>query len=307
VDGERQRLAACRTHSTEGRILKQVESPEAKRRNDVRCGAIRIPLFRRSAKSDRLLEGSALDALVRYGEIELAAGHAIKRSKRPIVRWRSMNLREDAHRLIVQALVAAGRKAEALKHYQDLVALLERELSTEPMRQPGRSSPSSASAAAERIARCQGDRQARAAVDCALCQYEGSPEREVNAESPLVAGDEASASDEVLVVDDHALIREATHAVLKLLKRKTVVFEASSCRQAVQIVEKHPDISLVLLEYHSTYRDGFSASASCVAATRPLRSSFCRLRMIKTRSNGFQPGRLVSSRKRRNTGHGQRH
>ena len=41
-------------------------------------------------------------------------------------------LREDAHRLIVQALAATGRKAEALKHYQDLVALLKRELSTEP-------------------------------------------------------------------------------------------------------------------------------------------------------------------------------
>jgi class 3 adenylate cyclase len=41
-------------------------------------------------------------------------------------------MREDAHRLIVQALAAAGRKAEALKHYQDLVALLKRELNTEP-------------------------------------------------------------------------------------------------------------------------------------------------------------------------------
>ena len=41
-------------------------------------------------------------------------------------------MREDAHRLIVQALAATGRKAEALKHYQDLVALLKRELNTEP-------------------------------------------------------------------------------------------------------------------------------------------------------------------------------
>ena len=42
------------------------------------------------------------------------------------------NMREDAHRLIVQALAAAGRKAEALKHYQDLVVVLKRELNTEP-------------------------------------------------------------------------------------------------------------------------------------------------------------------------------
>jgi class 3 adenylate cyclase/tetratricopeptide (TPR) repeat protein len=34
--------------------------------------------------------------------------------------------------LIVQALAAAGRNAEALKHYQDLVALLKHELNTEP-------------------------------------------------------------------------------------------------------------------------------------------------------------------------------
>src|SRR5262249_29497571 len=41
-------------------------------------------------------------------------------------------MREDAHRLIVRALAAAGRRAEALKHYQHLVALLKRELNTEP-------------------------------------------------------------------------------------------------------------------------------------------------------------------------------
>jgi hypothetical protein len=40
-------------------------------------------------------------------------------------------MREDAHRLIVQALAATGRKAEA-SHHQDLVALLKRELNTEP-------------------------------------------------------------------------------------------------------------------------------------------------------------------------------
>ena len=42
------------------------------------------------------------------------------------------DVREDAHRLIVRALVASGRKAEALKHYQDFAALLKRELNAEP-------------------------------------------------------------------------------------------------------------------------------------------------------------------------------
>ena len=73
----------------------------------------------------------------------------------------------------------------------------------------------------------------------------GSPEREVNAESHLVAGDEASVGLKILVVDDHALIREAMHAALKLLKRKTVVFEAASGRQAIQMVEQRPDIARI--------------------------------------------------------------
>jgi len=62
----------------------------------------------------------------------------------------------------------------------------------------------------------------------------------------------------VLVVDDHALIREAAHAVLKRLKRKTVVLEASDSRQAIEIVEKHPDLSLILLDIKLPERDGFS-------------------------------------------------
>ncbi len=78
------------------------------------------------------LEGLALDAMVRFGEIELAAGRA-DRALETARRALAINdLREDAHRLIVQALGATGRKAEALKHYQGLVALLQRELKTEP-------------------------------------------------------------------------------------------------------------------------------------------------------------------------------
>src|SRR5262249_57513423 len=57
------------------------------------------------------------------------AEHALKAAQRAIA---LNSMREDAHRLIVRALAAAGRKAEALKHYQDLVALLKRELNAEP-------------------------------------------------------------------------------------------------------------------------------------------------------------------------------
>src|SRR6266404_5187408 len=84
-----------------------------------------------TGERERLLE-LALGAMVRLGGQELAAGraeHALMAGQRAIA---LNNMREDAHRLIVRALAATGRKAEALKHYQDLVALLKHELNTEP-------------------------------------------------------------------------------------------------------------------------------------------------------------------------------
>jgi class 3 adenylate cyclase/DNA-binding SARP family transcriptional activator len=84
-----------------------------------------------AGERERLLE-LALGALVGLGEQELAAGraeYALKAGQRAIA---LNNMREDAHRLVVQALAATGRKAEALTHYQDLVSLLKRELNTEP-------------------------------------------------------------------------------------------------------------------------------------------------------------------------------
>jgi DNA-binding NarL/FixJ family response regulator len=62
----------------------------------------------------------------------------------------------------------------------------------------------------------------------------------------------------VLIVDDHALIRQALHTVLKQLKRETVIFEASNSRQALPMVEEHPDLSLILLDINLPDRDGFS-------------------------------------------------
>jgi DNA-binding SARP family transcriptional activator/class 3 adenylate cyclase/predicted ATPase len=84
-----------------------------------------------TGERERLLQ-LALGAMMGLGEQELAAGRAeraLKAGQRVIA---LNNMREDAHRLIVQALAATGRKAEALKHYQDLVALLKHELNTGP-------------------------------------------------------------------------------------------------------------------------------------------------------------------------------
>jgi TolB-like protein/DNA-binding SARP family transcriptional activator len=78
------------------------------------------------------LQDLALGAMVELAQQELAAGNAdqaLKAAQRAVA---LNNMREDAHRLIVLALAATGRKAEALKHYEDLATLLKRELSTEP-------------------------------------------------------------------------------------------------------------------------------------------------------------------------------
>ena len=65
----------------------------------------------------------------------------------------------------------------------------------------------------------------------------------------------------ILVVDDHALIREALHGVLRKLTRDAVILEASNCAQTMEAVASHPDISLVLLDLNLPDRDGFSMLA----------------------------------------------
>ncbi len=52
----------------------------------------------------------------------------------------------------------------------------------------------------------------------------------------------------ILVVDDHALIREALRGVLKELKGDALVLEASDCGQTTRLIEEHPDLDLMLLD-----------------------------------------------------------
>jgi DNA-binding NarL/FixJ family response regulator len=65
----------------------------------------------------------------------------------------------------------------------------------------------------------------------------------------------------ILVVDDHALIREALRGVLKQLKNDAVVLEASDSREAMSIVAGHADIGLILLDLGLPDSDGFSTLA----------------------------------------------
>jgi len=70
----------------------------------------------------------------------------------------------------------------------------------------------------------------------------------------------------VLVIDDHALIRDALRRVLKELRRDAAVLEASSAAEALEIIAKHADIGLILLDLNLPDRDGFSLLAELRAS-----------------------------------------
>lgn len=65
---------------------------------------------------------------------------------------------------------------------------------------------------------------------------------------------------EVLVVDDAALPRETIAGLLRVHRYR--VFEAEDGRQALQIMESHPQIKLVITDFHMPHMDGFELTQS---------------------------------------------
>jgi DNA-binding NarL/FixJ family response regulator len=65
----------------------------------------------------------------------------------------------------------------------------------------------------------------------------------------------------VLLVDDHVLIRDALRGVLKELIDDAYVLEASDFRQAMNVIETHADLQLILLDLNLPDRDGFAVLA----------------------------------------------
>jgi DNA-binding NarL/FixJ family response regulator len=65
----------------------------------------------------------------------------------------------------------------------------------------------------------------------------------------------------ILVVDDHALVREGLRQVLKGLDEAVEVLEAAHCFRAFELAAQHPDLDLVLLDYHLPDMNGLDALA----------------------------------------------
>jgi DNA-binding NarL/FixJ family response regulator len=63
----------------------------------------------------------------------------------------------------------------------------------------------------------------------------------------------------ILVVDDHALVREGLRQVLKGLGDGLEVLQAANCGQAFSMADTHGDIDLVLLDYHLPDMNGLEA------------------------------------------------
>lgn len=65
----------------------------------------------------------------------------------------------------------------------------------------------------------------------------------------------------ILVVDDHALVREGLSQVLKALDESVEVLQAGTCAQAFELADADYDIELVLLDYQLPDMNGLQALA----------------------------------------------
>jgi DNA-binding NarL/FixJ family response regulator len=65
----------------------------------------------------------------------------------------------------------------------------------------------------------------------------------------------------VLLIDDHALIREALRGVVRELTGEAEILDAPDARQAIARLAEHPDLDMVLLDLGLPDRSGFELLA----------------------------------------------
>jgi DNA-binding NarL/FixJ family response regulator len=61
----------------------------------------------------------------------------------------------------------------------------------------------------------------------------------------------------ILLVDDHALIRDALRAVLMQVQKTAQILEAPDCASALRALENNPDVQMVVLDLNLPDRGGF--------------------------------------------------
>jgi DNA-binding NarL/FixJ family response regulator len=65
----------------------------------------------------------------------------------------------------------------------------------------------------------------------------------------------------VLLVDDHALIRDGLQTVLRELRPHAIVLEAADCSAGLRLANEHPDLELVVLDLGFPDGSGFALLA----------------------------------------------
>jgi two-component system nitrate/nitrite response regulator NarL len=75
----------------------------------------------------------------------------------------------------------------------------------------------------------------------------------------------------ILIVDDHAVLREGLAALLQQLSPKVTTFEAGNASDALALVDEHPDLDVLLLDLMMPGIDGLQALSAFLKKRPTLR------------------------------------
>ena len=90
----------------------------------------------------------------------------------------------------------------------------------------------------------------------------------------------------ILIVEDHALVREAMAQSLSRLESGVECFEAADGDEALAVLECHPDLDLAVVDLMLPDVNGFSLLPFSANAFPTCRRSWCRRWMTTPRCGG---------------------